>query len=141
MVQRPRQPATGEAFTQPLDVEAFRQRQAADLARYTDVDGETVVRRKPFYQRLQDGSEQRARKRGDDKGAVCDSDEDDEGSEVDSDGESAGRDGKVDADAGEESWRNNEGERLSDFGVDEVADFYDEDHVPLAEMRRRKAGQ
>ena len=44
--------------------------------------------------------------------------------------------------AGEEGWRNKEGERLADFGVDEVADFYDEDDVPLAELlRRRKAMQ
>ncbi|KAI6854414.1 hypothetical protein KC318_g22482, partial [Hortaea werneckii] len=44
------------------------------------------------------------------------------------------------SDAGEEGWRNKEGESLADFGVDEVADFYDEDNVPLAElMRRRKA--
>ena len=48
-----------------------------------------------------------------------------------------------DAEAGEEGWRNKEGERLADFGVEEIADFYDEeDYLPLAEvMRRRKAGQ
>jgi palmitoyltransferase len=37
-------------------------------------------------------------------------------------------------------WRNKEGERLADFGLDEDAEFYDEDNLPLAEiMRRRKA--
>ena len=30
---------------------------------------------------------------------------------------------------GEESWRSSEGERLQDFGLDEVAEFYDEDEV------------
>ncbi|KAF2146438.1 uncharacterized protein K452DRAFT_294018 [Aplosporella prunicola CBS 121167] len=41
-------------------------------------------------------------------------------------------------DAGEEAWRNSEGERLGDFGVDEDAEFYDEDDVPLSELIRRK---
>jgi len=39
-------------------------------------------------------------------------------------------------------WRNKEGERLADFGLDEDAEFYDEDNLPLAEiMRRRKVDQ
>lgn len=39
-------------------------------------------------------------------------------------------------------WRNKEGERLADFGLDEDAEFYDEDNLPLSEiMRRRKADQ
>lgn len=41
-------------------------------------------------------------------------------------------------DGGEESWRNKEGERLADFGVDEVAEFYDEDNMPLSELMRRR---
>jgi palmitoyltransferase len=44
---------------------------------------------------------------------------------------------------GEEGWRNAEGERLKDFGVDEDVEFYDEqeDEIPLAELiaRRRVA--
>lgn len=36
------------------------------------------------------------------------------------------------ADDGEESWKNSEGERLRDFGVDEEIEFYDEDDIPLA---------
>ena len=56
--------------------------------------------------------------------------------------------------SGEESWRNREGERLADFGVDEMADFYDEEgkgdmdmtqrdddddeNVPLAELLRSR---
>jgi palmitoyltransferase len=39
---------------------------------------------------------------------------------------------------GEESWRNSEGERLGDFGVDEDAEFYDEDNVPLARLLEHK---
>lgn len=40
------------------------------------------------------------------------------------------------------AWRDSEGERLEDFGVDEEVDLYDEDDVPLAELiRRRNAGK
>lgn len=35
-------------------------------------------------------------------------------------------------------WRNKEGERLADFGIDEDAEFYDEDNLPLAEIMRRR---
>jgi palmitoyltransferase len=38
------------------------------------------------------------------------------------------------------SWRNKEGERLADFGLDEDAEFYDEDNLPLAEIMRRRKG-
>jgi palmitoyltransferase len=40
--------------------------------------------------------------------------------------------------SGEEGWRNSEGERLEDFGVDELAEFYDEDEQPLSELIRRR---
>jgi len=39
---------------------------------------------------------------------------------------------------GEEGWRNSEGERLRDFGVDEEAEFYDEDDIPLAKLIQRR---
>jgi palmitoyltransferase len=39
---------------------------------------------------------------------------------------------------GEESWRNAEGERLADFGVDEDVEFYDEENIPLAELIQRR---
>ena len=43
--------------------------------------------------------------------------------------------------AGEEAWRNSEGDRLNDFGVDEDVEFYDEEDVPLAQLiRGRQAG-
>lgn len=35
-------------------------------------------------------------------------------------------------------WRDFEGDRLEDFGVDEEIEFYDEDEVPLAELLRGK---
>ena len=45
------------------------------------------------------------------------------------------------ADSGEEAWKNSEGDRLNDFGVDEDAEFYDEDSIPLAELLRRRRGE
>ena len=41
-------------------------------------------------------------------------------------------------DSGEEGWRTSEGDRLEDFGVDEEAEFYDEDDIPLALLLERK---
>jgi len=41
---------------------------------------------------------------------------------------------------GEAAWRNSEGERLKDFGVDEDVEFYDEqdDDVPLSQLIARR---
>lgn len=123
----------GSGFTQPLDRDSFRERQAADLARYEDADGEYVVRRRPFHERSAASS-----KRSRDRVYEIEDDEDESALLTEDDEREGASDG--DADAGEEGWRNKEGERLSDFGVDEVADFYDEDDLPLAEIiRRRKA--
>ncbi|KAL1965766.1 hypothetical protein VTN77DRAFT_5087 [Rasamsonia byssochlamydoides] len=47
----------------------------------------------------------------------------------------------VASDEGEEAWRNADGERLQDFGVDEEVEFYDEDDIPLAELMRRRREQ
>ena len=41
-------------------------------------------------------------------------------------------------DMGEEAWQNSEGERLQDFGLDEEAEFYDEDDIPLSQLLLRK---
>ncbi len=38
----------------------------------------------------------------------------------------------------EEGWRDSEGDRLDDFGVDEHAEMYDEDDIPLAELLRKR---
>jgi len=46
------------------------------------------------------------------------------------------------SDSGEEGWKNSEGERLRDFGVDEDAEFYDEeDDIPLSELIARRKGR
>lgn len=42
---------------------------------------------------------------------------------------------------GEEAWRNHDGERLEDFGVEEDVEFYDEEDVPLAKLLRHRGTQ
>ena len=104
-------------------LEAFRARQAEDVVR----------RRKPFVERLEESVARR------DDGAGAEDDGDwEEASDVEEEGKEKYADGE-----GEEGWRNSEGERLKDFGVDEDVEFYDEqeDEIPLAELiaRRRAA--
>lgn len=139
MFRVPHRPISGNGFTQSLDIDDFRRRQDADIARYADADGEYVVRRKPFHERLEEmnrASQQDAYDR-DETAIETESETSDSDPDVFSTKEKPAKD-----DAGEEGWRNKEGERLADFGVDEVADFYDEDDLPLAElMRKRRAGQ
>ena len=141
----------GNGFTKDLDVDAFRERQRADLARYADADGEFVVRRKPFHERLEEMQRAERAERPysqrepyDPAETAIETDDESEGSGSGSDDEAhviVRREENKD-DGGEEAWRNKEGERLADFGVDEVAEFYDEDDLPLAEIiRRRKAEQ
>lgn len=95
-----------------------------------------MVRRKPFHERLENMHRhgQAGQNRNDTAIATDSEVSDDEEDEF-----TARR--QITDDAGEEGWRNKEGERLSDFGVDEVADFYDEDDLPLAEIIRRRKGE
>ncbi|CAK4030788.1 Palmitoyltransferase pfa4 [Lecanosticta acicola] len=127
----PRRTFEGDGFTKSLDIAEFKKRQAADIARYEDADGEYVVHRRPFHERLQEATRQTDTFYADDH--AIETDEDSSEEEEDPRGGSRKRE-----DEGEEAWRNEEGERLADFGVDEVAEFYDEDDVPLAELLRRR---
>ena len=137
MFRAPPRRLSGNGFTQPLDAEAFRKRQEADFARYEDGDGEYLIRRRPFHERLQDMSKATADHAYDSDEHAVESEDEQSSSDEDINIQTFDNDS-----AGEEAWRNKEGERLADFGVDEVADFYDEDDLPLAEiMRRRKADQ
>ena len=95
-------------------IETFRSRKAQDLQRL-DKETDSVVRRKAFHERYkasytQNGKEQRSAS-------------DAEGS-----------------DRGEEQWQNSEGDRLGDFGVDEDAEFYDEDSIPLTKLLQKIRG-
>ncbi|KAJ5818830.1 hypothetical protein N7474_004421 [Penicillium riverlandense] len=98
------------------EVEAFKRRQSEDLKRQRPF--ERVQRRKRFYDRYKElRDEDESREVSPDRGSASASDE------------------------GEESWRNSEGERLRDFGVDEDVEFYDEEDLPLAvliEQRRQR---
>lgn len=97
-------------------VEAFDRRQAADSDRLRPYS--TVQRRKRFHERFQDEPN-------------YDSDED----------QPAGPTYGNGSDEGEESWRNSEGERLGDFGVDEDVEFYDEDDIPLGVLVEQRRGR
>lgn len=135
-----------QAFTQSMDIGDFRSRQAADQLRYrVPTSDSTLRKRQPFHMRFDQGTPGRQSRRSqghdydDDDCAVQTDDE--EGFELDDPPISTAADAEAEAEAeGEEGWRNSEGERLRDFGVDEDVEFYDEDEVPLAELiRRRKA--
>lgn len=95
-------------------MKAFKLRQQEDLRRW---ESGGLQKRRPFHKRFANAEED---------------------GEFDPD-ETPSED-EYDDESGEEAWKNSEGERLRDFGVDEEAEFYDEDDVPLSElMRRRKA--
>ncbi|KAL2818081.1 DHHC palmitoyltransferase-domain-containing protein [Aspergillus granulosus] len=94
-----------------FEVEAFNRRKAEDLKRQGNfID---VQRRRPFHVRF------------DESLSVSSNEE-----------ENYSDNGSVD---GEESWKNSEGERLRDFGVDEEAEFYDEEDIPLAILMQQRA--
>ncbi|EEP77867.1 conserved hypothetical protein [Uncinocarpus reesii 1704] len=95
------------------DIDAFRRRQELDYQRYQTEAG--VMRRKPFHQRYTDNIN----------------------TEYISDPSNSVK-GYYSSDSGEEGWRNSDGDRLRDFGVDEEAEFYDEDDVPLAVLIERR---
>jgi palmitoyltransferase len=104
-------------------VEAFRKRQDEDVVR----------RRRPFVDRLEESV----------KGDGDEEYEYDGNASEEEEGEGEGEKEKYADGEGEEGWRNSEGERLKDFGVDEDVEFYDEqdDEIPLAQLiaRRRAA--
>lgn len=89
-------------------IEAFRRRKHEDAQRWDTHHHTPIRKRRPFHDRYDPNT---------------DSMRDDDESE---------------ADDGEEGWKNSEGERLRDFGVDEEIEFYDEDDIPLAELIQRR---
>ena len=93
-----------------IDVEAFRRRQREDLKRY---NAGATTSRQPFRERYRD--EQRR-----DESFASQSDRTD------------------DLVSRRQGWRDSEGDRLDDFGVDEDAELNDEDDLPLADLVRRR---
>ncbi|KIW65309.1 hypothetical protein PV04_07580 [Phialophora macrospora] len=89
---------------------AFKQRQQADFERRSQFYG--VQRRKPFHERFTEDSLSPV--------------EDDYA------------DPDKDSNSGEEGWRDSDGNRLKDYGVDEDVEFYDEDNIPIAELLKRR---
>lgn len=106
-------------FQTTTNVEAFRKRQQQDLARWDKGDPDVLRRRQPFHRRY-------------DEQAIAENDA--SSPELYT--------GTFEEDEGEESWRDHEGQRLKDFGLDEEAEFYDQDDdVPLAELVRRRRSE
>lgn len=124
------------AFTQVLDVDAFRKRQEADRSRYSAMSSEGVQRRVPFHMRFNPDMTESSYLTS----HYYEQDHDPEEYTSDTDEDTPEHHGSRQGhpDQGEEGWRNSEGERLADFGVDEDVEFYDEDDLPLAELLRRK---
>ncbi|QQK47601.1 Palmitoyltransferase pfa4 [Penicillium digitatum] len=96
------------------EIDAFNRRKEEDMKRFQKIPG--LQRRKPFHDRYKKGENAR----GD-----SDESEPDYGDDLE----------------GEEAWRNAEGERLRDFGVDEEVEFYDEEDIPLAVLIERRKQQ
>ncbi|EGE79546.2 palmitoyltransferase pfa4 [Blastomyces dermatitidis ATCC 18188] len=101
--------------SQSQEIEAFKRRQKEDFKRRQIVS--EVQRRTPFHKRYIQNVE------------MTDS------------ADLSGSESGGNSDSGEEGWRDPEGDRLRDFGVDEEVEFYDEDDIPLAELLRRRQAQ
>ncbi|MCJ1283658.1 Palmitoyltransferase [Xylographa opegraphella] len=95
-------------------LDAFRHRQQEDLRRRAAIEP-PAYRRQPFHQRYQELTLNQGNKQDRSPNFV--------------------------SAEGEEAWRNSEGDRLNDFGVDEDVEFYDEDDIPLAELLSRRGAQ
>lgn len=104
-------PFTYGADSSGLDVQAFRERQQKDALRFAD----------PNYK-------YRPRSLG--RAGRNDSDD-----EADNSQES--NHCQDDVGSGLE-WRDSEGDRMQDFGVDEEAEWYEEENLSLAEVLRRR---
>ncbi|KUL82615.1 hypothetical protein ZTR_10259 [Talaromyces verruculosus] len=136
-------PFTIPHFDSPADeMAAFRQRQQEDLARRAGVINDDsaagIRRRRKFHERYKTNKSSQPKVESEDEVA-----EDSEGNENEDDAQHSGPEANdhIDVDEGEEAWRNAEGERLDDFGVDEDVEFYDEEDVPLSVLKERiKAG-
>ena len=116
MPRLPREELVRDAFvyredlTAREEVQAFKARQAADIAQREAKNGH--LRRKPFHDRFNAKTQEPV---GDDY---------------------LGDD--VDDLSGEEGWQDSGGNRLKDYGVEEDVEFYDEDDIPIAELLRRR---
>ncbi|KAI4754608.1 zf-DHHC-domain-containing protein [Aureobasidium sp. EXF-3400] len=119
------------AFTHSMDPEEVYKRQQADRMRPSPAtDTSELRRRQPFHVRYDKKNVQKRPNEDYAYGTDYESDREEQEHEAD--------DWQPKPGEGEEGWRNSEGERLNDFGVDEDIEFYDEDEVPLSELMKRK---
>ncbi|KAE8552267.1 hypothetical protein EYB25_006161 [Talaromyces marneffei] len=131
-------PFTIPHFDSPADeMAAFRMRQQGDLARRAGLSDDSTAgirRRRKFHERYKSNKSSQTKTELEEEIA-----EDSEGNEVGEDEQHSSSEviDHIDVDEGEEAWRNAEGERLDDFGVDEDVEFYDEEDVPLSVLKER----
>ncbi|KAI4716203.1 zf-DHHC-domain-containing protein [Aureobasidium sp. EXF-10727] len=119
------------AFTHSMDPEEVYKRQQADRMRPPPTtDTSELRRRQPFHVRHDKNNSHRHYDEDYAYGTDHESDSEEQEQEV--------YEWQPKPGEGEEGWRNSEGERLDDFGVDEDVEFYDEDDVPLGELLKRK---
>ncbi|KAG2001763.1 hypothetical protein GB937_009919 [Aspergillus fischeri] len=103
------------------DASYYRAVQARDIQRSNDAShsgGHHIQRRKRFHDRFYENKTKERHSESE-----SDSSDDDEVQD------------------GEEGWKNSEGDRLRDFGVDEEAEFYDEEDIPLGILIQRRRQQ
>jgi palmitoyltransferase len=125
------------AFTHSMDPDEFYKRQQADRSRPSiNASASEFRRRQPFHVRYD--QENLRKNRHQDYHYGTDNESNDEDQEYQQDDEGNQHEWQPSPGEGEEGWRNSEGERLHDFGVDEDVEFYDEDDVPLGELMRRR---
>lgn len=102
----------GDAVSSTDQLHAFRNRQQKDLQRHR-IEQPSIRQRSPIHERYATRKPNEEQEQALNVGAATMTD-------------------------GEEAWRNLEGDRLEDFGVDEAVEFYDEDDVPLAVLLSRR---
>ena len=125
----------GGQYTSGADeIEAFRRRQQADIQRRA-APAAGFQRRRPFRERYVKMQKQA----GESEGGLVGQDEYEY--EYDSVNDDNEHDGNEEEGDGEEGWRDAEGDRLGDFGVDEEVEFYDEDDIPLSRLIEHRRSQ
>ncbi|KAL8888605.1 MAG: hypothetical protein Q9215_003995 [Flavoplaca cf. flavocitrina] len=107
-------PFTHPDMTSNIDTQAFRERQRRDYLRFSSNNGDPGLKHRMSATRLSDLS-------SDESG------DEDNGPDADD----------LDLKAGNK-WRDQDGDRPDDFGVDEEVDYLDEDDLPLSENLKRQ---
>ena len=107
-------PFTHRDVSSDIDTQAFRERQQRDYLRFSSNNRDLELKHRVSATRLSD---------------TLSDESDNEGDGFDAD--------DLDLKAGNK-WRDQDGDRPDDFGVDEEVDYLDEDDLPLSEVLKRQ---